>query len=219
LLTASTYISGDVLRWTQYRTAVRSLENAVLCCALFTKPYHSNDRAVLVHVCVAMGMLLHSNEHLQISTVADRLSMFATCGRIPRKAPTPVFHCLSRHIVAYVGHDCLSASYLIHGYHHFRIPPCIKYADVQFSVSKLRNRTMGLRRNNSLVRTVNGSYRYVSFTLNGSRHSSKVKAILTIAVLHAWSWCGLRSAAVVLARSATLPPQTDWKADELSNAK
>jgi hypothetical protein len=51
---------------------------SVLCCALFTKPYHSNDGAVLLRVCVAMGMLLHSNEHLQISTVADRTSMFAT---------------------------------------------------------------------------------------------------------------------------------------------
>jgi hypothetical protein len=67
----------DALRWTLYRTPVGSLENAVLCCVLFTKPYHSNDRAVLLRVCVAMGMLLHSNEHLQISTVADRLSMFA----------------------------------------------------------------------------------------------------------------------------------------------
>jgi hypothetical protein len=37
----------------------------------------------VLRVCVAMGMLLHSNEHLQISTVADRLPMFATCGRIP----------------------------------------------------------------------------------------------------------------------------------------
>jgi hypothetical protein len=40
---------------------------------------------------VAMGMLLHSNEHLQISTVADRLSMFATCGRIPWEAPASFF--------------------------------------------------------------------------------------------------------------------------------
>jgi hypothetical protein len=46
------------------------------------------DGAVLLRVCVAMGMLLHSNEHPQISTVADRLSMFATCGRIPWKATT-----------------------------------------------------------------------------------------------------------------------------------
>jgi hypothetical protein len=67
---------------------VGSLENAVLCCALFTNPYHSNDGVVLLLVCVAMGMLLHRNEHLQISTVADRLSMFATCGRIPWKAHT-----------------------------------------------------------------------------------------------------------------------------------
>jgi hypothetical protein len=29
------------------------------------------------------GNVLHSNEHLQISTVADRLSMFTMCGRIP----------------------------------------------------------------------------------------------------------------------------------------
>jgi hypothetical protein len=63
--------SVDVLRRIQYRTPVGSLENAVLCCALFTKPYHSNDGAVLLRVCIAMGMLLHSNEHLQISTVAD----------------------------------------------------------------------------------------------------------------------------------------------------
>jgi hypothetical protein len=45
-------------------------------------------RAVLLRVYVAMGMLWHSNEHLQISTVSDRLSMFATCGIIPWKAPT-----------------------------------------------------------------------------------------------------------------------------------
>jgi hypothetical protein len=37
-----------------------------------------------------MRMLLHSNGHLQVSTVADRLSMFATCGRIPWEAPTLV---------------------------------------------------------------------------------------------------------------------------------
>jgi hypothetical protein len=86
----TTYLSLDVLRWTLYKTPVRSLDNAVLCCALFAKPYHSNDGAVLLRVCVAMGTLLHSNEHLQISTVADRLSMFATCGSIPWKAPTPV---------------------------------------------------------------------------------------------------------------------------------
>jgi hypothetical protein len=54
--TSSTYSSVDVLRRTQYRTPVGSLENAVLCCALFTKPYHSNDGAVLLRVCVAMGM-------------------------------------------------------------------------------------------------------------------------------------------------------------------
>jgi hypothetical protein len=84
----SMHISADVLRRTQYRTLVGPLENAVLCCALFTKPYHSNDGAVLLRVCVVMGKLLHSNEHLQISTVADRLSTFATCGRIPWKAPT-----------------------------------------------------------------------------------------------------------------------------------
>jgi hypothetical protein len=78
----------DVLRWTLYRTPVESLGNAVLCCALFTKPCHSNDEAVLLRICVAMGMLLHNNEHLQISTVADRLSMFVTCGRIPWGAPT-----------------------------------------------------------------------------------------------------------------------------------
>jgi hypothetical protein len=87
---SSTYICVDALRRTQYRTTVGSLENAFLCCALFTKPYHSNDGAVLLRLCVAMGMLLHSNEHLQISTVADRLSMFATCGRIPWKAPTDI---------------------------------------------------------------------------------------------------------------------------------
>jgi hypothetical protein len=49
------YISVDVLRPTQYRT-VGSLENSVLCCALFTKLYHSNDEAVLLRVCVAMEM-------------------------------------------------------------------------------------------------------------------------------------------------------------------
>jgi hypothetical protein len=32
-----------------------------------------------------MGILLHSNEHLQISVVADRLLIFATCGRLPRR--------------------------------------------------------------------------------------------------------------------------------------
>jgi hypothetical protein len=81
---SSTYISVDALRRTQYRTLVGSLENAVPCWALFTKPYHSNDGAVLLRVCVAMGRLLHSNEHLQSNTVADRLSMFATCGRLPQ---------------------------------------------------------------------------------------------------------------------------------------
>jgi hypothetical protein len=45
-------------------------------------------RADSERVCVAMGMLLHSNEHLQISTVADRLSMLSTCGKIPWEAPT-----------------------------------------------------------------------------------------------------------------------------------
>jgi hypothetical protein len=86
--TSSTYSSFDVLKRTQYRTPVGSLENAVLCCTLFTEPYHSNDGAVLLRVCVVMAMLLHSNGHLQISTVASRLSMFATCGRIPWQAPT-----------------------------------------------------------------------------------------------------------------------------------
>jgi hypothetical protein len=43
-----------------------------------------------------MGMLLHSNGRLQISTVADRLSMFVTCGRIPWMAPTVcTFLCVS----------------------------------------------------------------------------------------------------------------------------
>jgi NhaP-type Na+/H+ and K+/H+ antiporter len=60
-----------------------SLENGVLCCALFTKPYRSKHGAVLLHVCVAVGMLVRSNGHLQISTVADRLSMLAICGGIP----------------------------------------------------------------------------------------------------------------------------------------
>jgi hypothetical protein len=87
---SSTYTSVDALRRTQYRTPIGSLEKAVHYCSLFTEPYHSIDRAVLLRLCVAMGMLLHSNEHLQISTVADRLSMFATCGRIPWKAPTRV---------------------------------------------------------------------------------------------------------------------------------
>jgi hypothetical protein len=72
------------------------LENAVLCCELFTKSYHSNVGAVLLRVCVDMGMLLHSNEHSQTSTVADRLAMFATCGRIPWKAPT--VHLMMEHI-------------------------------------------------------------------------------------------------------------------------
>jgi hypothetical protein len=53
---STTHISLDVLRWTLYRNPVGSLENTVLCCALFTKPYHSNDGAVLLRVCVAMGM-------------------------------------------------------------------------------------------------------------------------------------------------------------------
>jgi hypothetical protein len=53
---SSTYSSVDVFRRTQYRTPVGSLENTFLCCALFTKPYHSNDGAVLLRVCVAMGM-------------------------------------------------------------------------------------------------------------------------------------------------------------------
>jgi hypothetical protein len=34
---------------------------------------------------------VHSNEHLQISTVADQLSMFTACGRIPWESPTVVF--------------------------------------------------------------------------------------------------------------------------------
>jgi hypothetical protein len=49
---SSTYSSVDALRRTQYRTSVGSLENVVLCCA----PYHSNDGAVLLCLCVAMGM-------------------------------------------------------------------------------------------------------------------------------------------------------------------
>jgi hypothetical protein len=93
-----TYSSVDVLRRTQYRTPVGSLENSVLCCALFTKPYHSNDGSVLLRVCVAMGMFLHNNEHLQISTVADRSSMFATYERIPWKAPI--------NIIPAVSHNC-----------------------------------------------------------------------------------------------------------------
>jgi hypothetical protein len=43
------------------------------------------------YCCVAMGMLLHSNDHLQISTVAYRLLMFVTCGKIPWKAPTCLY--------------------------------------------------------------------------------------------------------------------------------
>jgi hypothetical protein len=86
------YLSLDVFRWTLHRTPVGSLEHAVLCCALFTKPYHSNGGAVLLRVCVVMRMLLRSNEHLQISTVADRLSMFATSGRIPWEALTSPPH-------------------------------------------------------------------------------------------------------------------------------
>jgi hypothetical protein len=84
----TTYVYLDLLRWTLYRPPVGLLENAVLCCALFTKPYLSNDGAVLLRACIAMGMLLYSNEHLQISAVADRLSMFATCGRILWDATT-----------------------------------------------------------------------------------------------------------------------------------
>jgi hypothetical protein len=97
---SSTYISVDVLRRTLYRTPVWSLENAVRCCALFTNPYHSNDGAVLLCVCVAMGMLLHSNEYLQISTIVDRLSMFATWGRIPWKAPTFIYSNYPLHVSA-----------------------------------------------------------------------------------------------------------------------
>jgi hypothetical protein len=63
---STTYISFDVLRWILYRTPVGSLEKAVLCCMLCTKPHHCNNGAVLLHVCVAMGMLLPSNLHLQI---------------------------------------------------------------------------------------------------------------------------------------------------------
>jgi hypothetical protein len=85
-------VMSAVLRWTLYRTPVGSLENAVLCCALITKPYHSNEGAILLRVCVAMGMLLHSNEHSQISIIADRLSMFATYGRIPWEASTPCYY-------------------------------------------------------------------------------------------------------------------------------
>jgi hypothetical protein len=89
---SSTHSSVDVLRRTQYRTPVGSLEYAVLCCALSAKPYHSNDGAVLLRVCVAVGTLLHSNEHSQIITVGDRLGMFATCARSPWKAPRSVKH-------------------------------------------------------------------------------------------------------------------------------
>jgi hypothetical protein len=58
---------------------------------LFTKPYYSNDGEVLLRVCAAMGMLLHSNEHLQISTVVDGLSMFTMGRMIPWEAPTLPF--------------------------------------------------------------------------------------------------------------------------------
>jgi hypothetical protein len=96
------YSSVDILWRTQYRTPIALLENAVLCCTLFTKPYHSNDEAVLLRVCVAMWMLLHNSEHLQISTVADRLSMFTTCGRIPWKAPTYAnLDCISKYTITY----------------------------------------------------------------------------------------------------------------------
>jgi hypothetical protein len=47
---SSTYSSVDVLRRTQYRTPVGSLENIVLCCARFTKLYHSNEEAVLLNI-------------------------------------------------------------------------------------------------------------------------------------------------------------------------
>jgi hypothetical protein len=40
---------------------------------------------VLLRVGVVMEMLLHSNGNLQISTVAGRISLFATCGRVPWK--------------------------------------------------------------------------------------------------------------------------------------
>jgi hypothetical protein len=42
---------------------------------------------VLLRIGVGMEML-HSNGHFQIGTVAGGLSMFATCGRFPWKAPT-----------------------------------------------------------------------------------------------------------------------------------
>jgi hypothetical protein len=48
-----------------------------------------------------MGLLLHSNKHLQISTVTDRLSMFVTCGWIPLEAPTrSVLSFLTMHVDA-----------------------------------------------------------------------------------------------------------------------
>jgi hypothetical protein len=81
---------GSEEAWGNHKlvTPTWSLVNTVICYSLFTKPYPGNDGAVLLRVCVAMGMLLHSNGHLQISTVAELLSMFATCGRIPWKART-----------------------------------------------------------------------------------------------------------------------------------
>jgi hypothetical protein len=85
---SSTYISVNVLKRAQFRTPVGSLEKAIVCCALLAKPYHSNDGAVLLSVCVAMGMLLHSNAQLYISTVADWLSMFTKCRKISWKSPT-----------------------------------------------------------------------------------------------------------------------------------
>jgi hypothetical protein len=45
-------------------------------------------RFTTVTVYARVYLLLHSNGDLRNSTVAGRLSMFATCGRFPRKAPT-----------------------------------------------------------------------------------------------------------------------------------
>jgi hypothetical protein len=76
---STTYISLDVLRWTLYRTPVGTLENAVLCCVLFTKPYL--DGGVLLRVCVAMGMFCIATNTCTL--VADRLPMLESHGILP----------------------------------------------------------------------------------------------------------------------------------------
>jgi hypothetical protein len=76
--------------------------------------------------------------------------------RLPWLSLLIVFHSLSRRIVADVGHDWpfpLTTQFIA----VIMLAFC---AGVQFSVSELRNRAMGLRRNTSLVTAVSGAYRY-----------------------------------------------------------